>query len=445
MSTTTITDRQPRVKTRFWILMLILFLSVVAYADRSILSIAGSAIQGEFGLSSVQLGYIMSAFGWAYVLGQLPGGYLLDRFGAKAIYGTALCIWSTVTLLVGFVGEMTTEVTVAVNLLFTLRFILGFVEAPIFPANARIAIMWFPKLERGRASALFTSSQYFSVGIFSPLAGWLVSNHGWPWPFFVLGIIGLFASLVWAVYMHEPRKHPKVTQAELDYIIEGGALVDIDSANMSTGKPKFIWGTVKGLLNNRMLWCAYIGQYCAVALSYFFITWFLIYLVQDRGMDILHAGFATIAPSLMGLAGGISGGFISDYLVNKGWSISWARKLPYILGMLLASTLAFASMADSNFLVVAFMTIAFYGKGVAAGAGTWTIISDTAPKDAVGLAGSIFNCFGHMAGIVTPIAFGYIVGMTGNFSIGIWFVSAHCILAALLFAFVMGEIKRVGE
>ena len=87
---------------------------------------------------------------------------------------------------------------------------------------------------------------------------------------------------------------------------------------------------VKSLLTNRMLWCAYLGQYCAIALSYFFITWFPIYLVQARGMDIMQAGFATVAPSLFffGFLGGISGGIISDYLIKRGWSVSWARKTP---------------------------------------------------------------------------------------------------------------------
>jgi MFS transporter, ACS family, glucarate transporter len=175
-----------RVGVRVWILGLILFLSVVAYADRSILSIAGSGIKQEFGLTTVQLGYILSAFSWAYVLGQVPGGLLLDRLGTKNVYAVTLVLWSISTFLIGFVGAFATTVSTAVVLFFSLRLALGFIESPSFPANARITAMWFPKSERGRASSLFSSSQYFAVGIFSPFAGWLVSAFGWPWPFFVL-------------------------------------------------------------------------------------------------------------------------------------------------------------------------------------------------------------------------------------------------------------------
>jgi len=429
---------------RVWILMLILFLSVIAYADRSILSIAGGAIKEEFGLSPIQLGFILSAFSWAYVIGQIPGGLFLDRFGTRRVYGITLVLWSISTLAMGFVGEFSTGLTSALVIMFSLRFALGLIEAPSFPANARVAIMWFPKAERGRASSLFASSQYFAVGIFSPLSGWLVSEFGWPWPFFVLGVIGIVAFFVWLWYMQEPRLHRNVSPQELNHIVAGGGLIDIDSAQQRKDKSRLSRATFRKLLTNRMLWCAYIGQYCTIALSYFFITWFPIYLVQARGMDILHAGFATIAPALFGFAGGISGGIISDYLIRKGWSVSWARKTPYIVGMLMAATLIAAAVANSNFWVIAIMSFAFYGKGVAAGAGTWAVISDTAPKEAVGLAGAIFNCIGNIAGIVTPIIFGYLVALTGSYSVGLVFVGAHCIVAACCFLFVMGPIERVG-
>lgn len=439
------THTEKNTHIRVWILMMILLLSTVAYADRSILSIAGSAIKDEFHLTTVQLGYILSAFSWAYVLGQIPGGLFLDRFGTKKVYGITLALWSISTLLMGFVGEFETGVTGAIFIMFSLRFALGLIEAPSFPANARITVMWFPKSERGRASSLFASSQYFAVGIFSPLSGWLVSKYGWPWPFFVLGIIGIIAFFVWMRFMREPRHHPLVSKRELDYVIDGGALIDIDTLKERSEKAPVTRETLKNLLGNRMLWCAYIGQYCTIALSYFFITWFPIYLVQARGMDILHAGFATVAPALFGFAGGISGGYISDYLIRRGWSVSWGRKTPYIVGMFMASTLVFAAIADSNIWVITLMSFAFYGKGIAAGAGTWAIVSDTAPKDAVGLAGAIFNCIGNIAGIVTPIIFGYIVAITGSYGIGLAFVAAHCIVAALCFLFVMGPIIRIGE
>ncbi|HCW99292.1 MAG TPA: MFS transporter, partial [Pantoea sp.] len=269
-------------RVRIWILCLILFLSVVAYADRSILSISGSAIKDEFGLSAIQLGLILAAFSWAYVIGQIPGGLLLDRFGAKKVYGVTLALWSVSTIAMGFVGEFAGGMTAALVLMFTLRFALGLIEAPSFPANARVVIMWFPSAERGRASSLFSTAQYFAVAIFSPLSGWLVSRFGWEWPFFVLGGIGVLAVFVWAAYMREPRNHPGVSESELRHIVDGGGLVDIDASHTLQARPAVNRAMFKTLLSSRMLWCAYLGQYCTIALSYFFITWFPIYLVQAR-------------------------------------------------------------------------------------------------------------------------------------------------------------------
>ena len=94
-----------RTHVRVWICALILLLSTVAYADRSILSISGSGIKDEFGLTTVQLGFVLSAFSWAYVIGQVPGGLILDRFGTKRVYGVTLVIWSLATFLLGFVGK----------------------------------------------------------------------------------------------------------------------------------------------------------------------------------------------------------------------------------------------------------------------------------------------------------------------------------------------------
>ena len=430
-------------RTRFTILAAILLLATVAYADRAILSIAGPGIAREFGLNHVQLGYVLSAFSWAYVIGQIPGGMLLDRLGTKTVYGATIVLWSIATLLVGVIGKVTADLSVALGLLFALRFALGLIEAPSFPANSRVTVMWFPTQERGLATSLFASASYFAVAIFSPLAGWLTAKYGWPAPFYALGLIGIACAGVWAVVMHEPRKHPRISQAELDRLVAGGAMIDIDSAHERLSRPVPSGKTLRLLLGNRMLWCSYIGQYCAIALSYFFITWFPIYLVQARGMNIMEAGFATMLPAVAGFLGGIAGGAISDFLIRHGWSVTWARKTPYIVGMAVGGCIVFSAFTESNAVIVLLMTLAFFGKGAAAGAGTWAIASDTAPREAVGLAGAIFNCIGNIGGIVTPIVFGYIVQATGGYTAGLYFVAAHCVVAALVYLVFMGRIERV--
>lgn len=140
-------------------------------------SIAGTEVAKELQLSAVSMGYIFSAFGWAYLLMQIPGGWLLDKFGSKKVYSYSLFFWSLFTFLQGFV-DMFPLAWAGISMFF-MRFMLGFSEAPSFPANARIVAAWFPTKERGTASAIFNSAQYFSLALFSPLLGWLTFAWGW--------------------------------------------------------------------------------------------------------------------------------------------------------------------------------------------------------------------------------------------------------------------------
>src|SRR5690349_10810802 len=121
---------------RWFVVFMLFVLTTINYADRATLSIVGDSVQKELGLNSVSMGYVFSAFGWAYVIGQLPGGWFLDKFGSKKVYIVSLLTWSGFTFLQGFVGWV--NAASAVMVLFALRFLLGIAESPSFPGNARI-------------------------------------------------------------------------------------------------------------------------------------------------------------------------------------------------------------------------------------------------------------------------------------------------------------------
>ncbi len=211
---------------RFTIVAMLFAVTAVNYADRATLSIAGPALSKALHLSPVQMGFVFSAFGWSYVICQVPGGWLLDRFGSKWVYFGSISLWSVFTLFQGSVGLL--GVATAVYALFALRLIVGAAKSPSFPANARIVAAWFPANERGTASAIFNSAQYFATVLFAPIMGWLTSSYGWPYPFYFMGALGLLVSLVWLKTVYSPREHPRLGPAELDYLERGGALVNMD-------------------------------------------------------------------------------------------------------------------------------------------------------------------------------------------------------------------------
>lgn len=432
------TDTTKRTRVRWLIITVLFLITTINYADRATFSIAGQSASKELGLDPVAMGYILSAFAWAYVLGQIPGGALLDRFGSKKIYTIALIVWSGFTALQGFAGFFTG--LTAAMVLFAMRFAVGLGESPSFPANARIVAAWFPGSERGTASAIFNSAQYFSLVAFAPLMGWLAHSFGWRSVFWVMGAVGILAAVFFVKLIHSPLAHPAVNKAEVDYIEAGGGLVRMEEAAASNGAA-FTWANVKQVLSSRMLLGVYLGQYCINVLTYFFVTWFPIYLVKERGLSILQAGFTAALPALCGFAGGILGGMISDALLKKTGNLDIARKTPLLLGMVLATCIILCNYVEQEWLVIVIMAAAFFGKGVASLG--WAVVADTSPKEMAGVTGGIFNTFGNVAGIVTPIVIGYIVKATGSFDGALIFVGAHCVICILAYFLIVGKIRRL--
>lgn len=427
-----------RSRVRLLIVTMLFIATTINYADRATLSIAGPSLAKDLGLDAVAMGYVFSAFAWSYVLAQLPGGWLLDRYGAKWVYAGAVFLWSAFTLMQGAVGFFTGFTAVAV--LFGLRLCVGLAEAPVFPANARITAAWFPTAERGTASAFFNSSQYFATVLFTPLMGFVVHHYGWHHVFTLMGALGIAFALLWTQVIHGPKDHPSINQSERDYIEAGGALLDMDGRDASVAQVD-AGHTIKQLLSNRMLLGIYVGQYCITTLTYFFLTWFPVYLVKERGLSILQAGFAAVLPALCGFVGGILGGWISDLLLRRGWSLTASRKIPIVGGMLLSMVIVGCNYVQTDAVVVGLMALAFFGKGI--GALGWAVVSDTSPRQGGGLSGGLFNTFGNTAGITTPIAIGYIVQQTGSFNGALVFVGLNALVAVFCYLVIVGEIRRV--
>ena len=429
-------------RVRFSIAAMLFAVTIVNYADRATIAIAGPVMSRDLGLSAVQMGFVFSAFGWSYVIGQIPGGWLLDRFGSKTVYFFSIVTWSLFTLLQGAVGLL--AATSAVYALFALRFLVGFAESPSFPANARIVAAWYPANERGTASAIFNSAQYFATVLFAPIMGWITVSLGWPYVFYFMGLIGVLISVIWLRVLYAPNQHPRIGRAELDYIERGGALVNMDSDNgreAARNQPPFEWGYLRQLVSNRMMLGIYLGQYCINTLTFFFISWFPVYLVQQRGMSILNAGMVASVPAICGFLGGVLGGVISDFILRRGWSLTVARKTPIVAGMLLSTSMVICNYVDAQWLVVVIMALAFFGKGI--GALGWAVVSDTCPREIAGLSGGLFNMFGNISSITTPLIIGYIIQGTGSFNGALVFVGANALVAMFSYLIVVGEIKRL--
>jgi ACS family glucarate transporter-like MFS transporter len=422
---------------RYLVVTMLFVASCFSYGDRVALAVGGVAMQKALAMDPVKFGLLLSGFGWAYVAGQLPAGGLLDRFGCKRVYGISIVAWSICAFAIGLAGYL--PVAVAFTTIFCLRLLSGLAQSPVFPGNGRVVAAWFPTAERGRASAIFNASQYFSLFAFGALFGWLTQKHGWQSCFWFMGLMGLSLAFAWSRLIFNVDEHPMVSRPELEFVQRGGGLVSIGRST-ARGNPLTLH-TLKVLLSQRMMVGIYIGQFCINTLTTFFLTWFPSYLVKARHMSILHAGFAAGLPALCGFVGGILGGVCSDALLRVGYSLTVARKAPIIAGMLLSVTMIGCNYTHSQTVVMALMSLAFFGKGF--GALGWTVVADTSPRELVGVNGGVFNLFGNLSTISTPAIIGILVARTGSFNSALVFVGLTALVAILSYLVIVPDIKRL--
>jgi len=420
--------QQARTRVRFGILALLFFGVVINYLDRANLALALPVMGVDLHLSAVEKGLVLSAFGWSYVLMQIPGGLIIDRFGPRITFAVSLGTWSLVTMLQALARNAGT--------LIGMRVALGITEAPAFPMNSRVVGTWFPARERGFAIGVYTAGEFGGLAILTPVLAFILTNWGWPFMFAICGGIGLLYAILWFIAYRDPRQSRRVNEAEIAYIREGGGLAETVAASR-----KFAWSDVFELLSHRQLWGIYIGQFAVGVTLWFFLTWFPSYLITARHLSIIHAGFYASIPYIAAMLGVLFGGVFSDGLLRRGASVGVARKTPVILGLLGASTIMLANYISDINLVIAVLAIAFFCQGMSNM--SWTLVTEMAPKELQGLTGGVFNFFANIPSIVTPLVIGFILAATNSFNGALVFVTVVDLIGVLSYIFIIGKVYRI--
>jgi ACS family D-galactonate transporter-like MFS transporter len=407
--------------------MVMLFVCVVVtYLDRSNISVTAPAMRQELGLNIEQMGWVLSAFGWAYALAQIPGGWLVDRFRPRALYPVLLILWSLATVCLGLVGSFIG--------LFVLRLLIGTLEAPSFMINNQVATSWFPDRERAGAISFYISAQFIGLALLQPLLVWLMAAHGWRTVFYATGLGGILWGLIWLWAYRAPRE--RANAAEIALIETGGGLVDLGArTDRRSG-----WRDLVTVFKYRKLWGVYIGQFAVTSCQWFFLTWFPTYLVEFRHLSILKSGLYVSLPFIAAFIGIQLSGHFSDLMVRRGYSLGVARKTPMIVGLLLSSCIMGANYVASPEWVIAFLTLAFFANGLASIG--WSLVSHVAPRHLIGLTGGAYNFISNLSGITTPLIIGHLA-REGNFAPGLTYIAVIAVMGALAYIFVIGELKRV--
>ena len=411
-----------------WLIVFMCFLAVaINYIDRANLGVAVPMIQKEYGIDPALMGLILSGFFWSYVLMQLPGGWLIDRFGSRLTYTVATLIMSLATLATAFAGGVAS--------LIACRLVLGIGEAFCYPVNAKVTSLWFRRSERGLATGIWASGSRVGSAMTLPLVAFLIANFGWREAFLVTGTIGLVWMVVWYLVYRDPKDHAAVTPAHL-------AVLEADYA-VKAGAKKIRYTE---LFKYRTIWGMMIGFFCLNFVIYFYTTWFPSYLTESRGFSLAKLGTLGLLPGLVAIPAGWLGGYLSDRLYKGGWSLTAARKSCLVGGLLASSVVALAPLVPGDGAALALLAVSYSGLAFA-GANIWTLPGDVAPTPAhVASISGIQNFASNLAGIALTTFTGVMVSITkGSFVVPLAVAGTLSIVGACSYLFIVGEIAPLGS
>ncbi|MEV4146669.1 MFS transporter [Amycolatopsis sp. NPDC049691] len=405
--------------------------SFVNYVDRVNLSIAGPEMMREFHLSAAQLGVVASAFLWTYAVLQLPIGAILDRIGVRWVNRAAAALWAIASFLTASAGGL--------GLLLVSRLVLGFGEAPTIPAGWKAIGQWFPRSERGRATAIFDGCAKISNVLGIPVMAFLVTVFSWHAAFVFTGVLSLGYLLVWWLLYLTPKQaleRGRLSPEEFAYLREGGA--DDEDAPA----PSSLTG-LGHLLRRRKTWGLALGYASYTYAYYVLLTWLPGYLEKQFGVKLLAGGFYTMIPWLVAvLAQFLVGGIVLDRLIARSGDETKARRIVLVVSMLVSLSVAGAAYAGSVAVALVFLSIGAAGLAVSVPAGS-SIVAVIAPEGCSGTLGGLVNFVANMIGIAAPIVTGAVVDVTGSFA-GAFLVTGVVLLAGIFcYTVVLGKLDRM--
>jgi sugar phosphate permease len=390
------------------------------YIDRSTLAIANPLVRHDLGLSIAGMGWLLSAFLWAYALSQLPAGALLDRLGARRILSAGLALWSLAQVAGGLVAGFAQFAAA--------RVLLGLGEAPQSPASARIVRDWFPPAGRGTATGIWNCSSTLGTAIAAPLLTLLMTRFGWRWMFIIMGLAGLLLAVVFYALHRDPAE-ASLTAGERTAL----GLDDVPLAAPLT------WAVWRDLFRHRTAWGMVAGFFGCIYVLWIYNAWLPSYLELDRHMSIARTGWVAAVPYLFGVAGSLAGGRLSDVLVGRGVSPIRSRKIPMAAALLLTALFTvLAALVASNVLAIACISASLFLIYVST-ATAWAMAPVAAPASLTASIGAVQNFGGYVGGALAPTVTGLIVQDTGSFRIALFAGAAIAAAAAVAYVTIIRD------
>ncbi len=394
------------------VLGLLCLMYLITYVDRVNIATAASEIRRELGLSNTQLGVVFSAFGYPYLLCQIFGGWIGDRFGPRWTLFVCGLIWAAATILTGLAAGLT--------MLFLVRVMLGIGEGATFPVATRAMQTWTPAGRRGFAQGITHAFARFGNAVTPPIVAWLIALVTWRGSFVALGCVSLIWVAAWVWYFRDhPSSHAGVTPEELERLPNRGIVLRVE-------RPRVPWRPLAA----RMLPVTVV-YFCYGWTLWLYLNWLPSFFLNAYRLDIAKSALFASAVFFAGVGGDLIGGEISDAILKRTGNVRRARLGVVVFGFL-CSFLSLLPIFLTRDLTVITLSLgaAFFFAELVIGP-MWAIPMDIAPRYS-GTAAGMMNTGSALAAILSPIAFGKIADLTGD-----WHLPFAGSVSLLLFGAVL--------
>jgi MFS family permease len=389
-------------------LSLLFLAGIVNFLDRSSLSIANTTVRAEMHLNATQMGWLLSAFSFAYGIAQLPLIGLLDRAGTRAVLGGGLVLWSAAQMLTGLVRTL--------PMFLVLRVLLGIGEGPFYPSGIRSVREWFSESTRGRATALMSSSSTIGMALAPPFLTWIMLRMGWRSMFILLGASGLGVAALWIV-LHRARR--ETVHAEEPQVA---------ASNLPS---QSAW---RVLIRQRAVWGMMLGWGGINYTVWLYLAWLPAYLEEQRHLPLATSGWIAALPFLAGALGMFASGTLSDRLARSGIPLTTIHRRNLVGGMIASAAGTFVvAHSQSTAQAVAGISAALFFIHFAGTSG-WGYVQAISPLRYVASLGALQNFASFMIASAAPVITGWLLDRTHSFSIALGVCSAITLLGALSYA-----------
>jgi len=379
------------------VITLLVIAVLINYVDRGNLALAAPLLGRDWGLSASQLGILLSAFFWTYVLLQVPVGWLVDRFRASTVLAAGFLAWSAATALTGLARGFLT--------LLAMRLLLGVGEAVVFPASSKILSECLEEKDRGLANGLLVAAIRWGTAVGAFGGGLLMAHIGWRSTFLAVGVAGLLWLPAWQIW--KPRR-----------ILDPPPLP-------AAPQPSFL-----DIARLRPFWGASLGHLSENYLLYLLMSWLPFYLVHERHLSTTSMAWTAGAVYAMDSTAAIVAGWIADRCIRRRIGACAARKWPMTVGLLIAAvSLAGCASAGPKTWFVCLCGAAI-GCGTSC-SGVYAIAQTLAGPRLAGRWVGLQNCVANFAGIVAPVLTGFLVQRTGHFGAALNLAAVISALGAL--------------